>query len=99
MHYFLMRVADSWACVLPAGCGVLAEMVDMEILRNPLFMLICASNVLGMLGFYVPFVYIVDTAVNKVSHIQCSLFPHMRLSQNTCKENGEACLANLHFYP
>ncbi|XP_043193230.1 uncharacterized protein LOC122365772 isoform X2 [Amphibalanus amphitrite] len=56
---------NTWACVLPAGCGVLAEMVDMEILRNPLFMLICASNVFGMLGFYVPFVYIVDTAVNR----------------------------------
>ncbi|XP_037087521.1 monocarboxylate transporter 12-like [Pollicipes pollicipes] len=56
---------NSWACVLPAGCGVLAEMIDMSLLRNPLFILICASNVFGMLGFYVPFVYIVDSAMMK----------------------------------
>lgn len=50
--------------------SALAEMMDFSLLKNPIFLFIAVSNVFGMLGFYVPFVYIIDAAVSKVSYIQ-----------------------------
>lgn len=38
-------------------------MMDMSLLRDPVFLLIGISNVFGMAGLYVPFVYLVDAAV------------------------------------
>jgi hypothetical protein len=38
----------------------LAELMDFSLLKNPVFLLIAISGVVGMLGFYVPFVYIID---------------------------------------
>ena len=43
--------------------SVLKEMVNFKILSQPLFLLIAISNVFGMLGFYVPFVYLPNMAV------------------------------------
>ena len=43
--------------------NVLKEMVNFKILSQPLFLLIAISNVFGMLGFYVPFVYLPNMAV------------------------------------
>jgi len=43
--------------------NALKEMVNYEILSQPLFLLIAISNVFGMLGFYVPFVYLPNMAV------------------------------------
>ncbi|XP_015610387.1 monocarboxylate transporter 3 isoform X3 [Cephus cinctus] len=40
----------------------LATMMDMSLLKNPVFLLIGISNVFGMAGLYVPFVYLVDAA-------------------------------------
>ncbi|KAK7488006.1 hypothetical protein BaRGS_00020751 [Batillaria attramentaria] len=40
----------------------LQEMLDMSLLKDPGFLLICLGNVLAFLGFYVPFVYCVDFA-------------------------------------
>lgn len=37
-------------------------MMDFSLLRDPVFMLIGVSNVFGMAGLYVPFVYLVDAA-------------------------------------
>ena len=42
--------------------SVLKEMVNVELLLNPTFLLVGASNVFGMLGFYVPFVYLPNMA-------------------------------------
>ncbi|XP_026318770.1 monocarboxylate transporter 4 isoform X2 [Hyposmocoma kahamanoa] len=42
--------------------SALATMLDVSLLRDPAFMLIGVSNVFGMAGLYVPFVYIVDAA-------------------------------------
>lgn len=42
-------------------------MLDVSLLRDPAFMLIGVSNVFGMAGLYVPFVYIVDAAQQSVS--------------------------------
>ncbi|XP_011145464.1 monocarboxylate transporter 3 isoform X1 [Harpegnathos saltator] len=40
----------------------LATMMDMSLLKDPVFLLIGISNVFGMAGLYVPFVYLVDAA-------------------------------------
>ncbi|XP_026743840.1 monocarboxylate transporter 12 isoform X3 [Trichoplusia ni] len=40
----------------------LSSMLDVSLLRDPAFMLIGVSNIFGMAGLYVPFVYIVDAA-------------------------------------
>jgi hypothetical protein len=42
--------------------NVLKEMINYKILSQPLFLLIAISNVFGMLGFYVPFVYLPNMA-------------------------------------
>ncbi|KAL8616120.1 hypothetical protein ACOMHN_066607 [Nucella lapillus] len=42
----------------------LQEMLDLSLLKNPHFLLICLGNVLAFLGFYVPFVFGVDLAVS-----------------------------------
>ncbi|XP_076665805.1 monocarboxylate transporter 9 isoform X2 [Andrena cerasifolii] len=41
----------------------LATMMDISLLKNPVFLLIGISNVFGMAGLYVPFVYLVEAAV------------------------------------
>ncbi|XP_043278696.1 monocarboxylate transporter 3 isoform X2 [Venturia canescens] len=41
----------------------LATMMDMSLLKDPVFLLIGISNVFGMAGLYVPFVYLVDVAI------------------------------------
>ncbi|XP_066598650.1 monocarboxylate transporter 9 isoform X1 [Prorops nasuta] len=41
----------------------LATMMDMSLLKDPVFLLIGISNVFGMAGLYVPFVYLVDAAI------------------------------------
>lgn len=37
-------------------------MMDVSLLKDPVFMFIGISNVFGMAGLYVPFVYLVDAA-------------------------------------
>lgn len=41
-------------------------MMDTSLLKDPVFMLIGISNVFGMAGLYVPFVYLVDVAKESV---------------------------------
>ncbi|CAG2054287.1 unnamed protein product [Timema podura] len=38
-------------------------MMDMSLLKDPVFMLISISNLFGMMGLYVPFFYLVDAAI------------------------------------
>ncbi|ODM93665.1 Monocarboxylate transporter 7 [Orchesella cincta] len=45
--------------------SALAQLMDFSLLANPVFLFIGISNVFGMLGFYVPFVYLIDAAVLK----------------------------------
>lgn len=47
--------------------SALYAMMDFSLLKDPVFMLIGLSNIFGMGGLYVPFVYIVDAAVKDVS--------------------------------
>lgn len=48
--------------------SVLSSMMDVTLLKDPVFMLIGISNIFGMAGLYVPFVYLVDAA--KVANIE-----------------------------
>ena len=43
--------------------SVVEEMMSISLLLNPSFLLIAMSNLLGMLGFYVPFVFLPNMAV------------------------------------
>lgn len=53
-----------WCSCLPKPVvDVLSEMLDVSLLTNLGFMCICLGNIFAMIGFYVPFVYIVDRAV------------------------------------
>lgn len=55
-------------------------MLDVSLLKDPVFMLIGISNVFGMAGLYVPFVYLVDAASLNVSLNRINL-------SNKCKIN------------
>ncbi|XP_055317435.1 monocarboxylate transporter 1 isoform X4 [Sitodiplosis mosellana] len=49
--------------VLPESFkSAISTMLDVSLLKDPVFMLIGISNLFGMAGLYVPFVYLVDAA-------------------------------------
>ncbi|CAI5455978.1 unnamed protein product [Caenorhabditis angaria] len=39
-----------------------AQMIDLELLKDPVMILLCISNLLGMMGFYIPFMFLKDLA-------------------------------------
>ncbi|EDS37193.1 monocarboxylate transporter 3 [Culex quinquefasciatus] len=43
--------------------NAIGAMMDVSLLKDPVFMMIGISNIFGMAGLYVPFVYLVDAAV------------------------------------
>ena len=43
---------------------ILAEMLDLKVLRNRGMMVLSAANVVGMLGFYVPLIFTAPRAVS-----------------------------------
>ena len=52
---------DSKCKFIPLAIRVaLSEMIDFKLLKDHVMILLCISNILGMLGFYIPFVYIID---------------------------------------
>ena len=57
------RVHKWCLCIPKPVADVLSEMLDVSLLTNVGFMCICLGNIFAMIGFYVPFVYIVDRAV------------------------------------
>ncbi|XP_035710027.1 uncharacterized protein LOC110852292 isoform X2 [Folsomia candida] len=44
---------------------ILSQMVDLSLLCNPVFLLLACSGVVGMLGFYLPFVYGIDYSIKQ----------------------------------
>lgn len=50
----------------PSFKAALSSMMDVSLLKDPAFMFIAVSNVFGMAGLYIPFVYLVDAAVQDV---------------------------------
>lgn len=60
---------------LPASMSdTLCEMLDMDLLKNPAFALICAANIVGMMGFCIPFMCIADFATLKGIDKESSAF-------------------------
>ncbi|XP_014662716.1 PREDICTED: monocarboxylate transporter 13-like [Priapulus caudatus] len=47
----------------PEMYSVLEEMLDMSLMKHPVFLLICIANILAFIGFFVPFVYTVAYAI------------------------------------
>ncbi|CAB3374926.1 Hypothetical predicted protein [Cloeon dipterum] len=54
--------AESGGCCPSSISSVLSSMMDLTLIRDPVFMMIAISNIFGMLGLYIPFVYLVDAA-------------------------------------
>lgn len=61
-------IAEGCCPFLPESINsVLSSMMDTSLLKDPVFLIIGISNVFGMAGLYVPFVYLVDAAKESVS--------------------------------
>lgn len=43
--------------------SAVSEMIDIQLLKEPVMVLLCVSNLLSMLGFYVPFMFTIDMAI------------------------------------
>lgn len=54
-------------CLPEATRKELSGLMDFSLLKDPVFLFIGVSNIFGMLGFYVPFVYIIDAATIRVN--------------------------------
>lgn len=92
-EYFYLAEPLCPCLVLPESFKeALATMMDMSLLKDPVFLLIGISNVFGMAGLYVPFVYLVDAAVLDVSYLFVYLcifilnLYHIRLSQTIVQQ-------------
>lgn len=55
--------SDCCSCLPSSFRSALASMLDVSLLKDPVFMMMAISNVFGMAGLYVPFVYLVDAAI------------------------------------
>ncbi|KAL4228580.1 hypothetical protein ACF0H5_011630 [Mactra antiquata] len=51
------------SCLPKPVVDILSEMLDVSLLTNMSFMCICLGNIFAMIGFYVPYVFIVDRAM------------------------------------
>lgn len=54
------------SCLPEATRKEISGLMDFSLMKDPVFLFIGVSNIFGMLGFYVPFVYIIDAATTKV---------------------------------
>ncbi|XP_057375663.1 monocarboxylate transporter 14-like isoform X1 [Daphnia carinata] len=52
-------------CIPEATRKEISGLMDFSLMKDPVFLFLGVSNVFGMLGFYVPFVYIIDAATTK----------------------------------
>ena len=53
-------------CISESARKEISGLMDFSLMKDPVFLFLGVSNVFGMLGFYVPFVYIIDAATTKV---------------------------------
>ncbi|VDK83285.1 unnamed protein product [Litomosoides sigmodontis] len=54
-----------WKWVPARIHNILSGMIDISLMKEPAMFLLCISNLCGMLGFYVPFMFLIDMAVAK----------------------------------
>ena len=45
--------------------SMIKEMINIELMIKPLFLMIIISSFLGMLGFFVPIIFLTDMATSK----------------------------------
>lgn len=64
-----MNVEEGGCCTcIPAATRKqISGLMDFSLMKDPVFLFIGVSNIFGMLGFYVPYVYIIDAASTKVT--------------------------------
>ncbi len=65
MRCFSMMIFRRCECIPVSIRNVFSEMIDISLLKEPAMFLLCISNLCGMLGFYVPFMFLIDMAVAK----------------------------------
>ena len=55
-----------WSCLMlpKAAKDILKEMLDFSLLSDPVFLVAAVANALGMLGMYVPFIFVADRAIS-----------------------------------
>ncbi|PIC18249.1 hypothetical protein B9Z55_024209 [Caenorhabditis nigoni] len=54
-------VDDGCCKFLPLSIrNAFSEMIDLELLKDPIMLILCLSNLLGMMGFYIPFMFLKD---------------------------------------
>lgn len=54
-------VDDGCCKVLPLSIrNAFSEMIDLQLLKDPIMLILCLSNLLGMMGFYIPFMFLKD---------------------------------------
>lgn len=58
-------VWDHCTCLPKSIVDTLRDMLDFSILKDVPFVLICVGNLFAMVGFYVPFTYLVDHALEQ----------------------------------
>lgn len=56
---------DHCTCLPKSIADTLRDMLDFSILKDISFVLICIGNLFAMVGFYVPFIYLVDHATEQ----------------------------------
>ncbi|XP_074652647.1 monocarboxylate transporter 12-B-like isoform X2 [Tubulanus polymorphus] len=62
-QYYTDSMFNKYCPSLKAMMDVIKEMLDFHLLRSPTFVVFCLSSVFSMLGFFVPFTFIVDNAL------------------------------------
>lgn len=70
MVFFIVSEPLCPCLVLPNSFKeALGTMLDMTLLKNPVFLMIGISNIFGMAATYIPFVYLPRAAENDVNMI------------------------------
>ena len=61
--FILQRHIRCLSCIPPAMSDILAEMMDIKVLKNKSMAVMCLANIFAMFAYTVPFVFIAPRAV------------------------------------
>ncbi|CCD72668.1 MFS domain-containing protein [Caenorhabditis elegans] len=68
-------VDDGCCKVLPLPMrNALSEMIDLNLLKNKTMMILCISNLLGMMGFYIPIMFLKDLSESMKLDMSLAMF-------------------------
>ncbi|BFZ13915.1 hypothetical protein BsWGS_16954 [Bradybaena similaris] len=85
------------SCLPRPARDILSEMVDVSLFKDISFMLICLGNVAAFLGFYVPFMFLVDRTVSMgIDKTQATFLISIIGITNTVGRVAIGKLADLH---